>query len=221
MFIQADGMPSAWMDLSPRRKPLPGDGATMTEPPELLIISGPNGCGKTTLAVPLSERRGCRYLGADKIAASLSPADPAAAQYEAGRQFIEQMAAAIKHRESLVVETTLSGRTFARSVARARGAGFRVEIVHLFVDVAATCVGRVALRVQRGGHHVPEEDVRRRFERSAANFWQLYRPLCDRWELMYNALDAAVPVARGSSETVSVIEQPLFDLFLQMVESDV
>ena len=74
----------------------------------------------------------------------------------------------------------------------------------------------VAERVQKGGHDVPEEDIRRRFTRSAGNFWNLYRPLCDRWLLMYNGgVDPSV-VATGDSSTHSVQDDRLFHAFLQI-----
>jgi predicted ABC-type ATPase len=72
--------------------------------------------------------------------------------------------------ESFVVETTLSGRTMRRLLSRARNAGFEITIVFIYLDSPDTCVARVRERVRGGGHNVPENDIRRRFYRSCANF---------------------------------------------------
>jgi predicted ABC-type ATPase len=37
-----------------------------------------------------------------------------------------------------------------------------------------------------GGHGVPEETIRRRYQRSVENFFNLYRPLADGWEFFDN-----------------------------------
>jgi predicted ABC-type ATPase len=48
-------------------------------------------------------------------------------------------------------------------------------------------VRRVRLRVRLGGHDVPEDDVRRRYERSLTNFFELYAPLADEWSVFDNS----------------------------------
>lgn len=186
-----------------------------SNPPELLVVSGPNGSGKTTLAELYSRELGYPYIGADKIAAALSPEDPLRQRVEAGRRFIVEVDEAIDASRSIVVESTLSGRGFSRTMRRAGANGFVVSIVHLFLDSADTCVARVAERVQKGGHHVPEEDVRRRFPRCAHNFWTLYRPLCNRWMLMYNGGVELQMVAEGDPTTHSVLDEQLLALFLE------
>ena len=192
----------------------------MTKPREILVVSGANGTGKTTVALVYARQLGLPYIGADEIAATLAPDDPASQRIAASRQFISDVAAAIEGRESVVIESTLSGRTFIRTIQEARDAGFTISLVHLFLDLADTCVARVAERVQKGGHDVPEADIRRRFTRSAANFWHLYRPLSDRWVLMYNSTSDAQCVAEGDAETHTVQDSELFDSFMQNVQAN-
>ena len=59
-------------------------------PPEA-FVAGPNGAGKTTLALEIAADFGIPYVGADDIAARLSPADPAAARVAAGRAFFAEV----------------------------------------------------------------------------------------------------------------------------------
>ena len=75
---------------------------------------------------------------------------------------------------------------------------------------------RVAKRVKAGGHHVPDEDVRRRFARSLSNFWLLYRPLADFWVLAYNGETSAIQVANGGPNTLSLHDEELFQKFLEL-----
>jgi predicted ABC-type ATPase len=62
-----------------------------------------------------------------------------------------------------------------------KGTGYRIEIVFLKIKSPQLALRRIAARVRQGGHHIPREDVLRRFERSSANFSTIYRPLADEW----------------------------------------
>lgn len=68
---------------------------------------------------------------------------------------------------------------------------------------------RVALRVRIGGHDVPEEDVRRRFERSRRHFLEDYRPLADEWVLWDNQTPPHQRVADSSNFTVEQLKAML------------
>ena len=57
---------------------------------------------------------------------------------------------------------------------------------------------RVADRVRRGGHHIPEDDVRRRHARGMHNFVEVYRPLLDSWILFENTGES--PIIIGLEE---------------------
>lgn len=95
----------------------------------------------------------------------------------------------------------------------------RISIINLFVDSADTCVERVAERVRKGDHHVPEADVRRRFARSATNFWHRYRPLCDDWKLVYNATSGSEIVASGGPSSHLIHHQLRFQQFMRIANS--
>ncbi len=190
----------------------------MTSKPELIIVGGANGSGKTTFALKYAALRGCPYLGADAIATEFSPGKPELAAVTAGKEFILRLARAIEGKKTIVVESTLSGRSLRRVILDARNDGFEISIVYVFLDSAEACVKRVAERIQKGGHAVPEVDIRRRFLRSLANFWQLYRPLADKWTLWYNSEEQFVDVASGSPYGEWVREEELFSLFEHLVK---
>jgi len=189
----------------------------LADSPELVVVAGPNGGGKTTLALEYASEKGIPYVGADTIAATISADDPASVRIEAGRQFLLTVDDYLSQQESLVVETTLSGRTFSNTIVRSKELGYDVSIAYLFLESADTCIARVTERVRKGGHHVPDEDVRRRFTRSIVNFWTIYRRMADNWVLLYNGMGQLQDVAGGSSDDVSVRDTNLFEGFMTLV----
>jgi predicted ABC-type ATPase len=180
---------------------------------EFVVVGGPNGAGKTTFALEYAARHALGYLSADAIAAEMSPDDPTQSQIAASREVLHQIETAITGIESFVVESTLSGRSFHRVLKRAQASGFQITIIYLFLDSAERCVERVRERVQKGGHDVPEIDIRRRFVRSVNNFWRFYRPLSDHWVLAYNSTDQPQDVAVGTNGDFSVRDADLFSRF--------
>ncbi|NQU20228.1 MAG: AAA family ATPase [Candidatus Nealsonbacteria bacterium] len=190
----------------------------MTTSKQLIVVAGPNGSGKTTFALEYLAERAYVYLSADAIAEGLSPDAPERKQFAAGRQFLAALEEGLASDESLLVESTLSGRRFSRVLEAARATGFSTSIVMLFLNSPETCVGRVQQRVRKGGHHVPEVDIRRRFSRSLYNFWSSYRFLADHWALMYNANGGFESVAAGTGKKVSTHNERLFDEFLVMAQ---
>ena len=113
-------------------------------------------------------RHGGVYLGADAIAAEISPHDVASAAVEAGRQFLLRFEQLVQTEERIIVESTLAGKSLARHLQMAKELGFEIKIKFIFVDAPEVSLIRVKQRVARGGRHVPDEDVRRRFCRSIA-----------------------------------------------------
>jgi len=189
-------------------------------PKELIIVGGANGVGKTTFAVKYAAQHSLLYLGADAIAAELAPDEPELVPVAAGRELARRVAIALKGQDSVVLESTLAGRTLAGTITKACNSGFVITIVYLFVNSPDMCVQRVQERVRKGGHSVPESDIRRRFARSLRNFWELYRPLADRWLLVYNSGDRPLDVAAGSAEDVTVRDAELYTLFSRWFEGD-
>ena len=69
-------------------------------------------------------------------------------------------------------------------------AGYRLELNFLWVPEPEDSINRVARRVSQGGHHIPEDVIRRRHAKGLRNLFKIYRPLLDRWTL-YENTDAA------------------------------
>jgi predicted ABC-type ATPase len=165
----------------------------------IIIIAGPNGAGKTTFAKDYLLREGnCpNFINADLIAAGLSPFDPAGSAMFAGRLMLREMRRYLNQGKSFALETTLSGRTYARQIPKWQLVGYRVELIYLKLPSIRMALARVKARVAQGGHPVASAVVRRRFRIGWSNFEDVYRPLVDSWELYDNSGGTPVLLADG------------------------
>jgi len=156
---------------------------------KIVIVAGPNGAGKTTFALEFLPREAnCpAFINADLIAAGLSPFKPEAAAIRAGRLLLAEIAGKVARDEGFAFETTLSGRSYARSIPRWRSSGYHVKIFFLSLSGPEIAIARVAARVAQGGHNVPESAIRRRFVTGLNNFYGIYRDLADAWALYDNS----------------------------------
>lgn len=155
------------------------------QPPRALIIAGPNGAGKTTFAKEFLPREGhcLTFINADLIAAGLSPFAPGLATIQAAKLMARAIDNAVAQRQDFAVETTLAGRSYLNLIRGWQTRGYRVGLIFLRLPNADLAVERVRLRVQLGGHDIPEDVIRRRFVNGWANFTTLYQPLVDGWDL--------------------------------------
>jgi predicted ABC-type ATPase len=146
--------------------------------PNAVLIAGPNGAGKTTFArqfIPLLHP-GVAFLNADEIQREASLyATPAAA----ARELIARLDAAEAAATSFAVETTLASKSYLARLRRWSQLGF-VTVIH-FIELPSPdfAVARVRARVAAGGHEIPEEDVRRRFDRGLKLFLEVYKSAFD------------------------------------------
>ena len=165
----------------------------------IIIIAGPNGAGKTTFVGEFltGDRARLPFVNADAIASALNPADPESEALRAGRLMLQSIRGLVNRGESFAFETTLSGRGFAHSIPGWQSLGYRVGLYFLSLPAPETAIARVARRVRHGGHHVPDDVVRRRFHRGLANFHQEYKDLVDHWSLIDNSGETALLLAEG------------------------
>jgi len=162
--------------------------------PVLHLIVGPNGAGKTTFyeKVLLRATR-LPFINADIIAQERWPSDPGAHAYEAAEQAAILRQEAIASRSSFVAESVFSHPSKLELLRSAGAAGYR-RYLHVILIPEELAVLRVSVRVEVGGHDVPEEKIRSRFHR----LWTLVRQailLNDEVEILDNSR-AATPFRR-------------------------
>ena len=190
--------------------------------PLLLIIAGPNGAGKTTSAMHLLPNvlRIRHFVNADLIAKGLSPFDPAIANWTAAKIMVERMRQLTDGRESFAVETTLASRSFVSVIKHCRQAGYCTGLLFIALANAELAKKRVALRVSRGGHDVPDEIVERRFDLGLKNFFEIYSPIVDEWTFVENTGKVSATIAkRPQNDEADIYDKVRFTWFQELVKT--
>lgn len=150
----------------------------------IMIMAGPNGAGKTTWTRELlREAPEFTFHNADLIADEIAPGRPETAALEAGRRMLEDIEQSLSRGDSFVLETTLSGRSYARMIPAWRDAGYWIGLSFFMLASPEQAIARVAARVAQGGHHIPPDVVRRRYFSGLRNLHELYKPLVDSWSV--------------------------------------
>ena len=80
-------------------------------------------------------------------------------------------------------------------IQKAQKKGFEVELIYLFLEKYETNITRVSNRVLNGGHHVPKDDIIRRFYGSKEMFMFSYKELVDKWTIYYNSAEVFEKIA--------------------------
>lgn len=141
--------------------------------PELLLVAGPNGSGKTTVTKRLRQDRwsdDVEYLNPDEVAKDRfgdwnSPqAVVAAANWVTARR--EEL---LSQRKGIALETVLSTSEKIEFVRRAHAAGYFVRVFFVGTTTPTINAARIAARVMGGGHTVPIEKVVSRYAKSLSH----------------------------------------------------
>lgn len=153
------------------------------------VIAGPNGSGKTTFAMKfLPEFVKCpNFINADLIARGLAPFGPEKAALKAGKLVLQQIQEYSHQKVDFGFETTLSGRSYFRTLKYLKTSGYQLHLFFLWIPSPELAIARIKERVATGGHNIPPEDVRRRFDRGIRNFLGLYGKIFDTWMLFDNS----------------------------------
>lgn len=170
--------------------------------PRAVVLAGINGAGKTTASreILTNVLRIPTFVNADAIARGLNGLNPEAEAVRAGRIMLQQLDELAAARADFAFETTLAARTYAGWLSGLRVTGYEVYLYYYWLDSPELAIGRVAARVRSGGHFVPDETVRQRYARSVRNFFELYRPVSDWWEVYDNSHGQRALLGIGSAE---------------------
>ena len=175
--------------------------------PDVIVIAGPNGAGKSTLAPALlRDTFGIlEYVNADTIAEGLSAFAPEDASFDAGRVMLGRLHELAASGKDFAFETTLASRFYASWLQKLKDKGYRVSVVFLWLRDVEIAIERVNERVRLGGHSIPEETIRRRFDRGLKNLFDLYLPVADAWRMFNAAPETPVEIARYTDDDGEVI----------------
>jgi predicted ABC-type ATPase len=163
------------------------------------VLAGVNGGGKSSVGGAAVRASGADYYNPDEVAremldkrTGLTPTEANEEAWRIGRALLER---AIQERLTFAFETTLGGNTIPRLLAKAAKSGMEILIWYVGLNSPELHIERVAARVRRGGHSIPEEMIRQRYERSRLNLIQLLPSLTAL--RVYDNSDEAEPEAGG------------------------
>jgi predicted ABC-type ATPase len=130
------------------------------------LIVGPNGAGKSTFAQDILEEQmpGILFVNADLIARERWPHESESHSYDAARIAEATRTALIESGRQFIAETVFSHPSKVALIDQAQAAGYFVAL-HVLMLPEHVAVARVAARVERGGHSVPEIKIRERYRR--------------------------------------------------------
>ena len=133
--------------------------------PVLHVLAGPNGSGKTTFYEQvLGPVTGLPFINADVIAREHWPDSEVDRSYEAAKLAEQRRDELIAQRRSFIAETVFSHPSKLDLLREARRAGYLVTVYAVVVPLELS-IRRVEARVRHGGHNVPVQKQRERFER--------------------------------------------------------
>ncbi len=180
-----------------------------SDQPVFLIVAGPNGSGKSSVYLNADLEWGGRsvwIVNPDLLAARISRVEDMplrAANLEAVIRIEAWLDASIQVHKTIGVETVLSTGKYRRLVEKAKALGFAVWLIYVVLDSPERSIERIKLRVAKGGHHVDDDDVRRRYGRSLEQLkWFLDQ--ADQAWIYDNSGAAPKQIAEKADDVISV-----------------
>jgi predicted ABC-type ATPase len=145
--------------------------------PGIHVLAGVNGAGKSSVGGATIRAFGADYYNPDEAARAIADGSPSIAQPQANalawQQGVRMLEHAISRRLDFAFETTLGGATIARRLSEAIAARMDVHVWYVGLTDVQLHLARVRARVLTGGHDIPEDVIRRRFEHSRLNLIHL------------------------------------------------
>lgn len=155
----------------------PGPKVELVARPRIYVLAGVNGAGKSSLGGAAIRDLGGDYYNPDEAARALMVANPRLGQTEAngnawliGKKLLEK---AIADRLDFAFESTLGANTIPALLRVAAQQGYEVRVWYVGLSSPELHLARVKSRVRKGGHSIPEADIRRRFDHSRFNLIDL------------------------------------------------
>ncbi len=145
--------------------------------PRIYVLAGVNGAGKSSVGGAAFRAFGADYFNPDEAARSLMAVNPVLPQADANAQAWQQgkrlLERAIADGLDFAYETTLGANTMPRLLRAAAQKGAEVFVWYAGLSGPELHIARVKARVMKGGHDIPEADIRRRYQHSRLNLIHL------------------------------------------------
>lgn len=180
--------------------------------PNLYIISGCNGAGKTTASFTvLPEMLNCKeFVNADEIARGISPFRPESVSIQAGKIMLKRIDELLNQNIDFAIETTLTTKSYLNTIKRAKALGYQVTLLYFWLNDVELAIERVKNRVVEGGHHIPEDVIRRRYSKGIENLKD-FTNQSDYWVVINNSSENMQFVVEGNmNKEITIFEKDIW-----------
>jgi predicted ABC-type ATPase len=130
------------------------------------------------------------------IAQALSPFHPESVAIQAGKLMLRRIQHLAAHHINFAFETTLSAKTFVPFLENCKKEGYTVTIIFFWLNTPELAIQRVRERVLKGGHHIPQDVIIRRYARGISHFKNYYLSLADNWYVYNNSTENPILIAK-------------------------
>ena len=160
--------------------------------PEMIVIAGPNGSGKTTVTTQFLRHEwseGVLYINPDQVAEDkFGGWNNPEAIIKAANICAKLREKCLSDSKSFVFETVLSAQDKIDFILRAKAAGFFIRIFFIGTTSPTINASRIAKRVIEGGHDVPITKIISRYQKSMINC-RFISSIVDRLYVYDNSVD--------------------------------
>lgn len=160
--------------------------------PELIIIAGPNGSGKTSITKRFLHHEwaeGTIYINPDEVANEIfGDWNSHEAVLKAANYCSEWRNKCLEEKKSFVFETVMSAIDKVDFIAKAKKNGFFIRLFFISTTTPSINASRIANRVMNGGHDVPITKIISRYYKSIENC-KVVSSIVDRLYVYDNSVD--------------------------------
>ena len=154
-----------------------------------IIFAGVNGAGKSTfynMSQDIPDFKETVRINTDEIVREIGDWRNDADQMKAGKIGIKLRNEAIRQGKSFNEETTLCGKTIIKLFEKLKENGYKIDLYYVGLKNSDIALERIKSRVANGGHDIPAEKVRRRYEESRNNLEKVI-PFCNSVSIFDNS----------------------------------
>ena len=140
------------------------------------LFAGVNGAGKSTLYNSESLNNDIKNtirINTDEIVREIGDWKNNSDQLKAAKIAINLRNECFLYGKSFNEETTLTGKTILKTIERAKELGFELQLFYVGVSSTEIAKERIKSRVEKGGHHIENDIVEKRYYESLKNLKEI------------------------------------------------